>query len=142
MSWRKSYEQQENIIHCQSSRIILNVSPRYLSGLLKSLTGKSTQEHIHENSSKKRRKNFRPPIYRLVKSRMSQALNMGSLSTNYLKVKSISFRWSFGRHSIDTLCGKLLDSSAIHLLVLEENNLFVSAHRYLRRRTSKLISYK
>ena len=32
----------------QSIAAVLNVSPNYLSGLLKVLTGQSTQQHIHD----------------------------------------------------------------------------------------------
>ncbi|UAY56929.1 helix-turn-helix domain-containing protein [Arachidicoccus terrestris] len=39
---------QEGLPSVQAIAEALNISPGYLSGLLRSLTGKSTQEHIHE----------------------------------------------------------------------------------------------
>ena len=41
----------------------LNVSPGYLSGLLKTLTGQSTQQHIHDKLIEKAKENYRLQIY-------------------------------------------------------------------------------
>jgi len=38
----------------------LNVSPNYLSRLLKTLTGQSTQQHIHDKLIEKAKENYRP----------------------------------------------------------------------------------
>jgi hypothetical protein len=41
----------------------LNVSPDCLSGLLKTLTGQSTQQHIHDKLIEKPNSNYPQPIY-------------------------------------------------------------------------------
>lgn len=40
---------------------MLNVSPNYLTRLLKTLTGQSTQQHIHGKLIAKAKESYRPP---------------------------------------------------------------------------------
>jgi AraC-like DNA-binding protein len=79
----------------------LNVSPGYLSGLLKMLTGQSTQQHIHDKLIERRRKGYQPPASRSAKLLMSWVLNIRNHSASCLKPKPACRRSSSGILLID-----------------------------------------
>lgn len=64
----KEYFNSDNLIEKGLPTVLyiaetLHVSPNYLSGLLKVLTGQSTQQHIHDKLIEKPKRNYQPLIY-------------------------------------------------------------------------------
>jgi AraC-like DNA-binding protein len=68
----------------------LHLSPKYLSNLLRVLTGQNTQQHIHAKLIAKAKE-------RLAKLLTSWVLSICNPSANYSKPKRTCRRWSLGR---------------------------------------------
>jgi AraC family transcriptional activator of pobA len=80
----------------------LSVSPRYLSDMLRAVSGQNAQSIYRRWSLKKQRSTSHPVSFPLVRSPINSVLNNHSRSINYLNEKRILRLWSLNIPSINT----------------------------------------
>lgn len=79
----------------------LNVSPGYLSGLLKVLTGQSTQQHIHNRLIEKAKEKLSTTDLSVSEIAYELGFEHPQSFSKLFKAKQIFLLWSFGNLSID-----------------------------------------